>query len=1159
MSDFKCRKRLLGVLDTFGCVRTRRIGILVVVALGLAGWTPAAFAQATADILGTVTDNSGAVLPNAKVTATNVETGLVRTSATSSSGDYSFTLLPIGAYSISIEAQGFKTFTAPRVTLATGDRTRVDAQMQVGDVRQTVEVQAEAAALQTDSSTVGALVSNPANLPTNGRNFVTLVQLAPGATESVQSSLGGGGRPDDRRQTSTVSANGQTDSANNFLLDGMDNNERAIATVIVKPSIDALQEVKVDTNLYSAQLGRAGGAVINLITKSGTNNFHGTLFEFFRNDKLDAKSVFNVPQPGNPLAGVKPEFRQNQFGGSIGGPIKKDKTFFFADYEGFRRIKGLTQTATVPTACELGKATCNGVTQLGNFSDSTTPIFNPTTHAQFNNNVIPLSLISTISQNYAALYPALPSAACTGITCLFISSPNQTQYAHTGDVRIDQRFSAKDLFYARYSINNTDTVTPDYLPTVHVAGLDVHPNGGPFNGAFPSSAYQRQQSLSLSHTHIFTPSLLLQLSAQYARYVTDSESPNVGLTVNTAFGGPGNINTGLPGTSGLALLQWQTNGYAPLGDAFALPTAYWDTNYQYNGALTWSRGAHTIKFGANLLRRDWSTFQALFKANFNFNSVQTNSTAAPGGIGGNSFASMLAGYPAQDTRNMSLVAPQYRAWEIGEFIQDDWRVNRWLTLNLGLRYDIFTPFHEKHNHLSNFDPTNPAILATGQIQVAGVNGFSETAGISSQYGDVQPRIGFAASLGHGMVLRGGFGMSFWPNNIASPFNLKNAPFTANYTLNQTNGNPTLLFNNPVPAVAPAPTCLVAACGNTAVQSVPDGTTTDYKYGRVYMFNIMLEKEIAGNVFTVGYVGEPVRNLPRVIPNIDLPVPPQGPGGCGVTTAISLPNPCQPYFSQLPLVSSIQLAQTNGVSNYNALQAMFNRRLRAGLTFQAQYTYASALSDVGGPGGACGGCAQVLNDLGRDYGNSDYLVRHRFTVTASYQLPFGKSLHGVAAQAVKGWQINGIFAHSTGQPFTVLNGSSPQQNTGITTDRPNAVTPGNFTRSTSQWFDITAFRLQPFGTEGNEGHNIFFMPSNLHLDISLFKEFPITESARVQFRAESFNLTNTPAFGIPGSTISGWTGTGPTATPTSAGNFGRITTTNAFYTPRDIQFALKFIF
>jgi hypothetical protein len=1116
-------------------------------------------AQGTADIVGTVTDNTGAVVPKAKVTVKNLDTSLTRTTETNSSGDYAFPLLPVGNYSVTVELSGFKTFTNPQLTLATGDRARVDAQMQVGEISQSVEVAAQAVALQTDSSTVGGLVTTRAvqDLPVNGRNFIRLVQLAPGATESVQSSLGGGTRPDDRRQTSTVSANGQTDSANNFLLDGMDNNERAIATIIVKPSIDAQQEVRVDTNLYPAEVGRAGGAVINVITKSGTNSFHGTLFEFLRNDKLDAKDVFNVPQPGNPLAGVKPEFRQNQFGGSIGGPIRKDRTFFFADYEGFRKVKGNTFTAVIPSACELGRVACNGVQQLGNFSDipvSLATIKDPLTGRPFPNNIIPIASLNSVGANYAALFPTLPEAACPNPAkgCNFISSPVQTQFAHTADMRIDHRFSDQDNFFARYSINNTDTFSPGFLPPATVAGVTI-PAPSPKDMAnFPGSAYQRQQSLSLSHVHIFSPTLLMQLNAQLARYVTDSESANAGIAANNAFGGPLNINSSAAGTSGLALVQF-SGAYAALGDGFALPTVYWDTNYQYAGSVTWTKGSHTIKFGANLLRRDWSTFQVLFKGNFVFSPAQA----------GNAFASLLTGYYATGVRNMALAAPQYRDWEIGEFIQDNWRVNRRLTLNLGLRYDIYTPIIEKHNALSNFDPTDPATLASGRIQVAGANGVSRSVNIATQYGDVQPRLGFSASLGHGTVLRGGFGTSYWPNNVASPANLKNAPMVSTFTLVQT-PTPTRKISDAVPPPVPNSVCLVAACGATVNSpgyaggfSVNASTQLPYHNTTVYMTNLTLEKEIAGNVVSVGFIAEPVRNLGRVVPNIATNLPPQGPGGCGATATPALGSPCLPFSSTLPLVSNIQLLETNGVSNYTALQVTFQRRYSKGLSIASNYTYSSALSDVGGPGGACTGCAQVLNDFGRDYGPSDYMVKHRFTFTANYELPFGRSLKGFRGQLAKGWQINGIYSYGSGQPFTVLDGSARQQSFGIANDRPNFSSGHDgFQQSTAEWFDVTRFHPQPLGTAGNEGHNVLTMPRNVRVDLSLFKDFPIKEQTRLQFRAEGFNITNTPLFGMPNTTIAGFDSNG---NATQAGSFGAILGTNAFYTPRDIQFALKLIF
>jgi len=856
---------------------------------------PMARAQGTADIVGTVADNSGSVVPMAKVTAKNLDTNLMRTQETDASGQYSFTLLPIGVYAVTIEAKGFKTFANPRVALATGDRTRVDGSLQVGDITQTVEVEAQAAALQTDSSTVGGLVTNRAvqDLPVNGRNFIRLVQLAPGATESVQTSLGAGNRPDDRRQTSSVSANGQNDSANNFLLDGMDNNERAIATIIVKPSIDAQQEVRVDTNMYPAETGRAGGAVINVITKSGTNGFHGSLFEFLRNDKFDAKNFFNTA--------AKPEYRQNQFGGSIGGPIKKDKTFFFADYEGFRRIQGQTFNSTIPSACELGRVACGGVQQLGNFSDNPAQIYDPITHTAYANNVIPLGSINSAGADYAALFPTL--LGCSP-TCQYVSNPLQTQYAHTGDVRIDQRFSDRDMLFARYSINNTDTLSPGAFPSASAAGVTI-PSPGAFNmSTFPGPAYQRQQSIAFSETHIFSPTLLLQLNAQLGRYVTQSTSANAGVNAATAFGMANYNVPSVPNTGGLPLTQFQNGGYAALGTGFALPTEYWDTNYQYMGAVTWTHGSHTFKFGANLLRRDWSTFQHLFLANFNLNSTQTNSTGTAAGAGGNAIASLLTGFYNSTNRTLSLIAPQYRDWEIGEYIQDNWRVSSKLTLNLGLRYDIYTPFTEKHNDLANFDPTNAAMLAAGQVQVAGVNGVSNSVNIGTQWADLQPRIGFAWTLGHGTVLRGGFGTSYWPNNVASPASLKNAPFVSTYTINQpalsssqTGGN----LLTPAPAAVPNSVCLVAACGASTASpgytpsgfAISAGTQVPYHNTTVYMTNLTLEKEFKGSVLSVAFVAEPVTHLGRVIPNIATNLPPQGPGGCGVSATPGLGSPCLP--------------------------------------------------------------------------------------------------------------------------------------------------------------------------------------------------------------------------------------------------------------------------
>jgi len=1116
--------------------------------------------QGTADIVGTVADNSAAVVANAKVTAKNLGTNLTRTLQTDSSGAYAFTLLPVGDYSVTVELNGFKTFTNPRLAIATGDRARVDVQLQVGDINQSVSVEAQAVSLQTDSSTVGGLITNRAvqDLPMDGRNFVRLVQLAPGATESVQNAGAGGGRIDDRRQTNAISANGQIDGSNNFMLDGMDNNDRNIGTIVVKPSIDALQEVKVDTSLYPAEVGRAGGAVVNMVTKSGTNSFHGTLFEFFRNDKLNAKDYFNVPQPGNPLAGRQTEYRQNQFGGSLGGPVIKDKTFFFADYEGFRKIQGITSSNTIPSACELGRALCNGVQQLGNFSDIQTPIFDPTTHVQYPNNVIPVAKLSTPGVNYASFFPT--PVGCATTTCQYINNANLTQFAHTADVRIDHRFTDNDNFFGRFSYNTTQTFAPSYLPPATINGvkfLATSPQA--FLNNFPSNNDQKAYSVALSYIHIFSPTLLLQLGAQGARYQGLASSLNAGIKGNDLFGGPANVNSSYPGTDGLALVQFSNGGYINLGDGFAVPTNNYDTSYQYNGSVNWTKGAHSMKFGASLLRRNWASFQVLFKGSFAFSSVQTSSTASSTGTGGNAFASLLTGYYNQAQRNMNLVGPQWRQNEVGEFFQDNWRAKRWLTLNLGIRYDFTSPTTTKHNTLSNFDPTDPATLASGRIQVAGINGVNSALNFPKQWNNLQPRTGFAATLGHGTVVRGGFGMNFWPGMIFSPAKLLNAPFVSTLTLNQTPSTPSFNLNGSIPPVAPNSTCLVAACGAPAGSNFSVNTATkmtDYKYATIYMWNLLLEKEIAGNVISVGYVGQSSRHLPLVIPNADTNLPTLGPGGCGLTTPVSFPSPCQIYNAQIPFVSSLQLLTTAAESNYNALQVVFQRRYQAGLTMSSSYTYSKSLTDGSGGGGACTGCAQVLNDLGRDYGPSDYMVKNRFVITANYELPFAKMARGLVGQVAKGWQLNGIYSFASGQPFTVLSGQPKQNSLGVTSDRPNAIAPGTSANNISQWFDTTAFRAQSFGTEGSEGHNILFGPHGQKVDLSVFKDFPVREGMKIQFRAESFNLTNTPSFGLPGSTISAYDSNG---VPTQAGNFGRITAMSRVYTPRVFQLALKLVF
>lgn len=433
----------------------------------------------TGDIVGRVTDTTGAVLPGATVTVEHVGTHDTRVAPTSATGDYVVNLLPIGAYTVKIELQGFGGYNA-RVTLAAGDRARVDARLQVGTVAESVTVTGESPLLQTDTATLSSLVTEKAvqDLPVSGRNFVRLVQLVPGAFEGVSNSLASGTRPDERRQTSAVSINGAMDNQNNQLIDGIDNNERAIGTVGVKPSIDAIAEVKVQTSMYTAEVGRTAGGVVNIITKSGTNALHGSAYEFGRNDRFDARNFFAS-------SGPKPTLKQNQYGGSLGGPLARNKTFFFADYEGFKLTQGVTTVVTVPTA----------KMRAGDFSELSTTIYNPTTtpRTPFAGNVIPGNLLDPIAARYLALLP-LPTSP--GLSNNYTGTRDKTQDSVTADVRVDHSFSGETRVFARYSYNTVSTFTAPVFPTVN----GVEPGGNP--GSFPGNNDTKAHNVGVSFVHV---------------------------------------------------------------------------------------------------------------------------------------------------------------------------------------------------------------------------------------------------------------------------------------------------------------------------------------------------------------------------------------------------------------------------------------------------------------------------------------------------------------------------------------------------------------------------------------------------------------------------------------------------------------------------------
>ncbi len=1047
----------------------------------------------TADVLGTATDSSGAVVPGVTAVLTNVDTGEKFTATSNDAGQYTFTLLKPSRYSLTITSKGFKTATIESFSLSAGDRAREDAHLTVGSESQVVNVEAAPPALQSDTSMLTSTVTEQATqeLPLNGRNFYNLVQITAGATEGLNNGLASGNRPDDRRLTSSVSVNGQSDVINNQLIDGMDNNERVIGSIGVRPSVDAIQEVNVLTNSFSAESGRSAGAIINVITKSGTNQIHGTAYEFFRNDVLNAspfKFGANIP---------KPRWRQNQYGGSIGGPIFKDRTFFFGDYEAFRLARGLNPTSTtVPTAFERAN--------VGNFTDN--PAIN--------------TIVTPSDKAGLAYFNLFPQPTSSGLSNNFTAAPVNTQIGHTADGRVDHRFSSTDFGFIRYTFNRVLTNVGALFPDVTVGGLKVSPGGnlGSYAGPAKSLAHQVQ----FNYIHTFTPNVLLELKAGYT-FLNNFQNPlQFGSAPNTAFG-QSNLNFS-PRTNELSpvtITQGATLGAHP-------PIVYLENTWQYDGALSWTHGKQTIKFGAGVIRRQDTT-------------TQTDSASGSWTI--LNFATLLTGAYTSLSRTDILYQPHNRTWEPHFYVQDDWRVAQNLTLNMGIRYDLYTPYVDTKNVLSNFDTD------IGKIVVAGTPGVDAHGNIRTDYSNLAPRVGFAFTPKPRTVIRGGFGLSFAPENLTSGSALVNQPFNAtigpcsstlpcdpNYT-KFGQGLPV-----PVPNSATNPTGAVAAA-----------VDPHFKSTYIEQFNLTAEREFAGNVATLSYVGELGRRLAYYLPDVNaatpdprsfLIIPP-------ATTPVIDYNTLRPFHGTSPGVTQVPYFTSKGLSSYNALQAVLKRRISKGLDFQVTYTFAHNLDDsesISNNGGnGFGSVPSLVSQL--EYGNANLDVRHRGTGAFNYTLPFGSGLNGFRGILAKGWQVNGLVVLNTGLPFSVTNSSNRSGTRPGTsnTERPNQIANGNLsTKTVGKWFNTSSYVGQTLGTVGNERRNQISGPGLERVDLSLFKTIPIVERVKMEFRTEAFNVMNTAQFAFPNASL---------------GNaaFGIISATNNAYNPRILQFAVRFKF
>jgi hypothetical protein len=1137
----------------------------------------------TADVVGTVTDASGAVVAGAKVTITNLGTGIAQTSDTGQGGEYIANLLPVGSYSLVVEKNGYKTYDLKQFMLAAGDRARFDVKLQVGEVVEKVEVESQAVTLQSDTSEVSSLITPQSvqDMPLNGRNLNNLVQLTAGVTIGVQNLAG---LPDDKRQSSDYSTNGENTILNTNMMDGMDNNERFIGTVGVKPSIDSIQEVQVETNLYSADVGRTMGGVVNIVTKSGTNKIKGSAFEFFRNDIFDSNNYF-TPRP------TFNELRQNDFGGSLGGPIKKDKTFFFADYEGFRQVAGQPASATVPTTTMMDAVTSG--------NDISADVFGV---------AIPAASISSLGEAIFEMYPTPNVAGLETSNPDFLTNFNSTpkffQVESTVDARVDQHFG-KDTLFGRYTINDVTSAVPGGMPGEKIGSDTYYPGGSYGSQMYIGNSKQRDQHIGLDYVHPFSPNVVLELKAGYLRFGNWAQTlngPNAATNLGFQCTATACINDAPAGTI-YGLPSFSIGSLTGVGDGMFSPLYEVMNDFQYTGSLIWNRGAHSFKLGAGLIRRQVDRQQS-FAGRGMYNMMGTSTLAYNAGLTGTTdgaIVDLLLGEATSASQQGELVFPQLRSWEPSVYVQDDWRVEKWLTLNLGVRYDVFTPYTEKHGDISNLD-TNLLLLVSPNLP--GVQKSSATAGVQTEYRDVAPRIGFAFSLPQKTVLRGGFGISYSQIPFGSQGSETNEPYE--YGINC--GNPlngfgtdcsgiasdafmynmadkNLILQNALPVPNIANSLPLATNPANYVGTSIDAVSQTMHSSYVEQYSLGLEKQLGANLASLGYIGNLGRQEPLMF-NINLPVVAGGPW-------LYLPG------------TSVSMSTNGSTSNYNAMQATLQRRMSAGLDATVNYTWAHSImmgsiyNQGSSPSCVRYGCigdtpshqTYIINGWKQyDLGNGENDIRGRLTAMVSYQLPFGKTAHGVEGAAIKGWSSSLMGAWQSGIPFNITNQSGRTGISGVQGDRPNQVgdpykagtvsaysscTAPSQIHTVTAWFNPCAFEPEAPDTFGDAGYNKYRGPHYYDWDISFAKTFSLNEDMKLQFRAEGFNFLNHPNFGLPGAGIScetgpnvptdaacmsgGGGGPGGPPPPGGGGPAGQITSTQVGSNPRQIQFALKLTF
>jgi Carboxypeptidase regulatory-like domain len=1142
----------------------------------------------TGTVLGTVRDNTGAVISGALVTLRDEGTSATQTRTTSSTGEYTFTPLHIGKYSVEVENAGFKKERRTGVVVDIQQQVVADFTLAVGDVSSEVQVTAAVPILQTESGSVGQVISGQVvnDLPLNGRNYTFLARLVPGAT--VGQSEGRG-----LNANGWFTANGTRPAQNNYMLDGIDNNTNDVdflagAAYVVKPPIDAIGEFKLQTNNFSAEFGRAGGAVLNASLKSGTNQVHGSAWEFLRNDKLDAADFFV-----NAAGQQKGSFKQNQFGATVGGPIKKNKLFFFGDYEGTRIRQGIPESGySVPTLAERN----SGFTdfsdlirlQSGSLTDATGKsyplgtIFDPTTvqnigggqsvRTPFVGNIIPASRLDPNAVKLLSLFPAPTGPTLSNN---YTVNRNATTDVNAFDVRVDEYATEKDQIFGRYSWSHS----PSFSPPPFTGFAD----GGGFNNGQQSA---NTMGAALSYSHSFAPTLVNEARVGFNREHTARAQAFANDTTNipSQFGIQGIPQ--LPGNGGLPYLG--IGGLSQLGSSEWLIGDRYSNTFQFTENLTKIYKKHTFKGGFELqkISAPWLS-PPYSRGAFDFNGQYTSIPNVTDGSTGraqfllapaNGTAGGADSVSASNFGDVALVRSYY-----GAFFQDDWKVTSKLTMNLGVRWDWFSPTGEKYGAQANFVPgtpfngaeyiipqnreNNPALPASftqllGQdgIKLLYSNAYGGSGLSKVQKDNFAPRFGFAYQLTPKLVVRGGYGIYFgsFENRGGYPSLGYNFPFQYSFTFPNANSVSPVIYPNGTTATlenglssVPLSPAAVNASGLNL-----RGIQLNYKTPYVQSYNFTLQYQLThSDSIEAGYVASLSRHLEAFVgsnsQNVLLPL------GYNPQNYIAFPD-----FSR-----GSSYADTIGTANYHSLQTKYQHQLGNGLTVLFAYTFSKTLTDAGdllSNGQVAGFRAYGIPGWGinKDVGLAAFDIRHAVSASGTYDLPAGKGQRYMSnsnrlAQFLLGnWSTNWILTLDTGQPVAVNCATATGAGTGCFA-LMTGVDPNSGQHNVQQYYNPAAFATPPVVTQVGQtnfaplgGGNTQVTGPPIHrLDFSLFKSFPFRENMRFEFRAEVFNLSNTPAFSAPGS-----------LNYLNTTTFAQITSTrDSPNDPREIQFALKFYF